>query len=140
MKRRKIQAVIYKERQGKKSYLILHRTLHWSGWELLKETIEKKESYEETLRRGIKEEIGVIKIKIEKRKSKRIVFNKEAEIVYIFLVRISPEEKIDITKEQEHDRYKWATKKEALELLYYNNAKEVLKELLAQSSVESSQK
>ena len=129
MKRKKVQAVIYKEEEGKKEYLILHRKLYWSGWELLKETMEQGESFEDTLRRGIQEEIGVLEIKIEKEKKVHIPFDTEQGIVYVFLVKIDAKEKIDITQEQEHDAHKWVTKAEALKLLTYENAKELLEEL-----------
>ncbi len=129
MKQRKVIAVIYALEKEKKKYLVLHRKLRWSGWELMKETMESGESYEETLRRGIKEETGVTKINIEKEKKVNILMNKDAEIVYAYLVRVSATEKIDIAHEQEHDDYQWATKEEALKLLAYENTKKLLKEL-----------
>mgnify|MGYP001613823297 FL=1 len=123
----KVQAVIYKEEQGKKKYLILHRKLNWIGWELLKETMEENESFEETLRRGMKEEICVEKITIENEKKVDIKLP-AGKIIYLYKVKISPQEKIDITKEQEHDAYKWVSQEEAEKLLTYKNAVNILKE------------
>lgn len=123
----KVQAVIYKKEQGKKRYLILHRKLNWVGWELLKETMEENESFEETLRRGIKEEIGVETITIENEKKVDIKLP-VGNIIYAYVVQISPEEKIDITKEKEHDKFKWVSQEEAEKLLTYKNAVNMLKE------------
>ncbi len=129
MKRQKVQAIIYREQKGKKEYLILHRKLHWVGWESLKETMEKRESFEETIRRGIKEEIGVAEIAIRKEMPVKIIMNKDEEIVYAYVIQIDHKEKIDITKEKEHDEFRWVTKEEALKLLTYENTKEILKRL-----------
>ena len=123
----KVQAIIYKKEQGKKKYLILHRKLNWVGWELMKETMEENESFEETLRRGIKEEIGVEKITIENEKKVDIELP-AGKIIYVYVVRISPQEKIDITKEKEHDKLKWVSQEEAEKLLTYKNAVNMLKE------------
>src|SRR3989344_2700923 len=123
----KVQAIIYKKEQGKKKYLILHRKLNWVGWELMKETMEENESFEETLRRGIKEEIGVEKITIENEKEVDIELP-AGKIIYLYKVRISPQEKIDITKEKEHDKFKWVSQEEAEKLLTYKNAVNMLKE------------
>lgn len=125
--KKKVQAVIYKEERGKKKFLILHRKLNWVGWELMKETMEENESFEETLRRGIREEIGVEKITIEKEKKVNIELP-AGKIVYLYTVKISPQEKIDITKEQEHDDFKWVSQEEAEKLLTYKNAVNMLKE------------
>lgn len=127
----KVQAIIYKEEKGKKKFLILHRKLNWVGWELMKETMEEGESFEETLRRGIKEEIGVEKITIEDEKKVDIELS-AGKIIYLYKVKISPQEKIDITKEKEHDAYKWVSQEEAEKLLTYKNAVDMLKEFTDQ--------
>ncbi len=127
--KRKVQAVIYKREDGKRKFLILHRKLHWTGWEHLKETMKQGESYEDTIRRGMKEEIGVTKITIEKGEKVNIPMNKNEEIIYAYLVEIGAKEEIDITKEKEHDEYRWVEKEEALKLLTYENAKVLLNKL-----------
>ena len=128
MMQKKVQAIIYTEEKGKKKYLILHRKLHWVGWEFLKETIKPKESYEETIRRGIQEEIGVTNITIEKEKPIQIKINETTAIIYVYMIKVDAKEKIDITKEVEHDDYKWVTKEEAKKLLTYDDAKKLLEE------------
>jgi len=95
----------------------------------MKETMEENESFEETLRRGIKEEIGVNKISIEKEQVVDIMLPSKDKIVYLYRVQINPKEKIDITQEKEHDEFRWVTKEEALKMLTYENAKEIIKEL-----------
>ena|SRR3989344_4751535 len=127
--KKKVQAVIYTIEKEKKKYLILHRKLHWVGWEHLKETMEQGESYEDTIRRGIEEEIGVKEITIEKEKGVSIPMNKKEEIVYAYLIKIDAKSKIDVSKEKEHDGYKWVEKEDALNLLTYGNAKILLNEL-----------
>ena len=129
MKKKKVQAIIYKKEGGKRKYLLLHRKLHWVGWEHLKETMEQGESYEDTIRRGVKEETGVGKMKLEREKKVNIPIGGNGEIVHAYVIEIGAKEKINVTKEKEHDDYKWVDKEEALELLTYKNARELLKEL-----------
>src|SRR3989344_6600692 len=118
---KKVLAIIYKIEKKQKRFLILHRKLRWTGWECIKETMEENESEEETLRRGINEEIGVVKGDIEKHVPINIKLTDGSIIKKAFLVRIDAEEKIDITKNKsrEHDAYQWVSQEEARKLLTY---------------------
>ncbi len=128
--RKKVLAIVYCKEKGKKKYLLLHRKLHWVGWEVVKETMEAEESFEETIRRGMNEEINVTKITIEKEMPVKIIMSQDEEIIYAYRIQIDHKEKVDITKEKEHDDFRWVTKEEALKLLTYENTKEILRRLM----------
>ena len=83
---RKVQAIIYAIKKRIPYYLILHRVLHWSGWELLKETIENDETHEETMIRGIEEETSLKKYKIIKSFDVKIKFG-ENIIEKVFVLK-----------------------------------------------------
>ena len=63
---KKVRAIIYDIKDNVPYFLILHRVLRWNGWEVLKETMELKETIEETLERGIREETGLHNFKISR--------------------------------------------------------------------------
>ena len=62
--RRALFVVVYsKTKQGLK-YLLLKRKLHWKGWEFPKGGIEMFEIRRFTVKREVKEETGLLPIKI----------------------------------------------------------------------------
>ena len=130
---KKVQAVIYDIKYGKPYFLILHRVLHWKGWEFPKGTVKKGEDNIETIKREIKEETGLKNFKIVKNLNRKIKFmwgKKKVVIVDVFLVKADMSKKIHLNNKMiEHDAYLWASKKAALERLTYKKAKDILKEL-----------
>lgn len=128
---KKVLAIIYKEEDEKKKFLMLHRKLRWSGWECVKETIEEEETEEGALRRGIREEIGVNDIQVKKSVPISIPLADGSTIERVFLIKIPSEEEIDITKNksEEHDGYKWVSQAEAEKILTYKNIAAALKEI-----------
>ena len=55
----KVQAIVYDDSNNKPYFLILHRKLHWKGWEHPKGSIKKTDkSLENTVNREIKELSG----------------------------------------------------------------------------------
>ena len=128
---KKVLAIVYKEEEKQKRFLILHRKLNWVGWECLKETMEENESEEETVRRGMQEEINVKQFEIVKRKKIYIQLPYESTIERAFLIKIDADQKIDISqnKSKEHDDYKWVSQEEAEKLLTHKNITDVLKEI-----------
>ena len=130
---KKVRAIIYDIKNDKPYFLILHRVLRWKGWEPLKETIKKRETFRQTLVRGIKEETKLKKFKIIKRLGKQEKWRVDGinyVIVDTFLVRVDMNDKISLKQEIiEHDRYRWADKKTALEKLTWPKTKEILKNI-----------
>ena len=57
--RKSVFIVVYTRVDNKIKYIILKRKRHWKGWEFPKEGVEKGETDEQTVRRGIKEETGL---------------------------------------------------------------------------------
>ena len=138
--RRGVAAVIFRKPKGNNKeaeFLILHRVKRWTGWELLKGGKNKKESILNSLKREIREEIGVkkfkligrlpldLKFKIPKIYTQELGFTEVSFSTYL----IEYGGKIDLhnNKVKEHDKYKWAKIKEANKLLTYKDTKKELK-------------
>jgi 8-oxo-dGTP pyrophosphatase MutT (NUDIX family) len=129
---KKVAAVIYDTKHGKPYFLILHRVLHWRGWELHKGTIEGDESFKETLKREIREETGLRGFRIIKPLGVSYYFNKRKnKIIEVFLVKASMRNKISLSRNprREHDGYLWADKETALGKLTWPNARKVIRDL-----------
>ena len=130
---KKVRAIIYDIKNGKPYFLILHRVLHWQGWEFLKETIEPGETSEKTLKRGVKEETGLKKFKIIKNLNKQEkwqALGKDYIVVDTFLVKIDMDEKISLKQKiVEHDEYQWTDKETAIKKLTWSESKKLLKEI-----------
>lgn len=127
---KKVRAIIYDVKDNVPYFLILHRILRWTGWEVLKETMELKETVEETIERGIREETGLHNFEIIKNLDKTEKWaedNQEYEIVATFLVKANMNEKISLKQEIiEHDKYEWVTKEEALKKLTFPETKKLI--------------
>jgi ADP-ribose pyrophosphatase YjhB (NUDIX family) len=130
---KKVRAIIYDIKTGKPYFLILHRVLHWQGWEFLKETIESGESPRDALKRGIKEEIGFENFAIIKSLNKQEKWQaseKDYIIVDAFLVKADMDEKISLKQKiVEHDEYQWTDKETAIKKLTWPESKKLLKNL-----------
>ena len=128
---KKVRAVIYDIKKGEPYFLILHRTLRWDGWEVLKETIEKGETPKQTLKRGIKEETKLENFKIIKKLNKREkwqALGKDYFVVNTFLVKADMKQEISLKQEIiEHDASDWVDKETALKKLTWPKTKELLK-------------
>jgi len=120
--------VIFRMDEGNPWYLLLH--YGWGHWGFSKGNIEFGETEKEAAIREAKEETDLknfkflegFKEKIEyfyKRKGKRI----HKEVTY-FLVETEEKE---VKVSYEHKGYEWLNLEEALNLLSFNNTKEILK-------------
>lgn len=129
---KKVRTIIYDIRESKPYFLILHRILHWTGWELLKGTINPGETNEEALKREIKEEIGLENFEIIRKLNKQEkwqALGNDYFVVDVFLVKADMNEKISLKQEIiEHDDYQWVDKETALKKLTWPESKELLKE------------
>ena len=130
---KKVRAIIYDIKNGEFYFLILHRILRWKGWEMLKETIEKKETSLEALERGIIEETGLKDFEIIEnlgKKEKWTLGSVNYSIVDTFLVRANMSQKISLKQEiVEHDKYAWVDRKTAIRKLTWPKTKELFRKL-----------
>ena len=130
---KKVRAIIYDAKKGKQYFLILHRTLRWRGWEILKETLEKNEKPIEALKRGIVEETKLKNFEIIERLGKKEKWTFRGVnyfIVDTFLVRANMNQRISLKQKiVEHDKYTWVDKKTAIEKLTWPETKELFKNL-----------
>lgn len=130
---KKVRAIIYDIKEGQPYFLIFHRVLRWTGWEILKGTVKPGETNEQALKREIREETGLKKFEIIKSLNKQEKWQASGNdyiIVDVFLVRADMDEKVFLKQKiVEHDDYQWASKKTALKKLTWSKSRELLKEI-----------
>lgn len=127
--------VLYRKNKDKVEYLVLHRKLHWRGWEFPKAGLEEGEKEKETIKREIKEEAGgcvILNIKDLKIKGKYKYDRKmadrkpwEGQTYKLFSVKVKCN-RVKIDRE-EHDGYKWLNFEKAIGLLTWPNQRKCLK-------------
>mgnify|MGYP006288084747 CR=1 FL=1 len=143
MKKRKYRpsvfVVTYREEKGEIKYLLLHRILHWEGWEFPKGGTYEDEEEEETIKRELKEEAGLDVIEITK-------FGKEGKFKYseelsdrkgikgqtwkLYVARVGEGDvNISNNPDKEHDDYEWLGFREAYKKLTHDDQKECLEEV-----------
>ncbi len=128
--------VTYLESKEKIKYLLLHRVLHWKGWEFPKGGIDEKEDTKKAIERELKEETGLKALKI-------IEFDEEGKFDYdreipersnivgqrwkLYSARVG-KEKVEIcnNEDNEHDDYKWLEFREAYDKLEWPDQKKCL--------------
>jgi len=132
--RKGIFVVVYRIINGKINYLVLHRKLHWRGWEFPKGGLEKNEKARDCVKREVMEECGLKPIKIidlkingkfryKKEFSDRKGFVGQSWRLFCALVEGN---KIKIDK-LEHDGYKWVDFNKAIKMLKWKNQKYCLR-------------
>lgn len=140
MKYRKgVSAVVFR-REKKPLFLLLHRKLNWSGWEIPKGGLKGKESEEKCLKRELKEETGIKKYLMFRTNYKYkypwtkeyIKDNKKFHGAHFRLFVVLDLDKTDRIKvdRREHSGYKWVDAKKALKLLTYKDQKDALRFVL----------
>ncbi|MBS3061982.1 MAG: NUDIX domain-containing protein [Candidatus Diapherotrites archaeon] len=134
LKRFGVLAIIYRldSVSGEPLFLIMHRKLNWSGWELLKGGIEPNESEENALRREIFEESGLKKIEIIKHLDTNMVYwdrnRKIQNELSVFLVKTDEEESVSFSNNivKEHDGFEWLSGSEAIRKLKFSDTKRLI--------------
>ncbi len=126
-------AVLYKIEKDRINYLLLHKkkTPHFNeSWDFPKGNVEEKETEQDTARREIKEETGILDLSFMHSFRETLTFfymrgsERVFKIVNVFLCKAN-ESGIILSKE--HDSYKWCTYEEAINLASYKDSKEVLR-------------
>ena len=120
-------AILFRRERGKILFLLLDHGTHWG---FPKGLAESDESMEETVRREVEEETGITRLKFLGFK-KRIswVFKEKGKVVgkdATFVLAETKEKKIKLSGE--HVGFRWCAFEEALRLVKFKNAKEMLEE------------
>lgn len=130
---RRILAVVFRERAGKKEFLVLHRFLNWAGWEMLKGHIDKTDSPYQALKKELFEEAGIKKIISSKLLKGKFFFessvSKNKTTVIPFIVKVSAGTRVSLSNNivKEHSSFRWVESKTALELLTFRNQRKIFK-------------
>ncbi|MCK4552776.1 NUDIX domain-containing protein [Candidatus Pacearchaeota archaeon] len=132
--RKSVFIITYTKVKGKIYYLLLKRKLHWKGWEFPKGGRKFFESKKQTVKREIKEETGLVPIKIKKIKiSGKFKYNKKfpdrkgfiGQTYSLYAVEVK-KKKIILDK-LEHSDYKWLDLEKAIKKLHWPNQRKCLK-------------
>ncbi len=115
-------------------YLLLHRKLHWKGWEFPKGGRIAREKMENTARRELKEETGLAAVKIRRFPvDGSFIYDKKTQeewkakgFRYVLFSAEARKSKIKISR-KEHDGYKWCSYSEAMKLLKWPERKKCLR-------------
>jgi len=132
--RKAVFAVVYSREGEKFKYLVLHRKLHWKGWEFPKGGVERGESLIKTVKREVKEETGLAILKIKNLGiSGKYHYEKElkdrpgivGQSYVLFAVEVKKGKvKLDSI---ENDKFRWMEFKEAYKKLTWKNQKKSLR-------------
>lgn len=131
--RKGVFCILYHGGNRKPEFLILHRKLHWTGWEFCKGKRENGETAIQAAKREIKEETGQKAGKIiNLHANGRYNYNEKFQMqvgskgqTYTLFIAELKNKKIKIDK-LEHDRYVWADYSTALRILEYPNQRKCL--------------
>ncbi len=132
-KEKKIEAIVFRKNENKNYEFLLLKRIETKGgfWQPVTGEIEENETVEEAMKREIKEEIAITNLLQVIPEVYHFILDETKQQEFVFGVKISANEKIDLTKNiyQEHEEYKWCSFDEALNLLKYPGNKEGLKRL-----------
>jgi len=132
--RKGIAAIVFLKEKGKTKFLLLKRKMNWNGWEWIKGGSKKGESFVQTLKRELKEEIGIknnYKLKTTPYShfflyQKSFIKDKkgyQGANDKIYLVQLF-NSKIEVDK-KEHSGHAWFSKKEAMEKITWPDQKKI---------------
>jgi 8-oxo-dGTP pyrophosphatase MutT (NUDIX family) len=137
--RRGVVAIVFRK-DKELEFLVLHRVLGWKGWEFPKGGIEKGDNMieEHTVRRELKEETGLDKIRIMGKLNHQIKYKYPPEYAdkykhtessqSVFLVKSFTED-VNLPTAAgvaEHDKFRWVSPDDARKLLTHDQQKKAL--------------
>ncbi len=128
MEERSAGAVVFRESDGGRMYLLLQNA---GRWDFPKGGVEKGESELQTVLREVKEETGLNDVKIVHgfRKVIEYFYRRNGKNVHkqvVYLLAATDDEKVKISVE--HQGYGWFEYREALDKASYDNSKVTLAE------------
>ena len=124
-------AVVFRKQGSRTEFLLLHRILHWKGWEFPKGGSKKGESQLQTLRRELREESGIAELLLVKKIPTMQLFDdfirRKKHFNQAFIAQVPASAKISISKNKcrEHSSFRWVSKTQALKLLTFKDQKRV---------------
>ena len=129
-------------------FLLLHRVLHWSGWEFPKGGIKDSESIIEAIGRELFEETAIPKFEMVGKIDELDYFDDSRNLnshIQNYLIRVSSNNRISFENQSvkngerviEHDDFKWCFPKEAVSLLKHKNMKDTLKKAIKMLALET---
>ena len=130
--RKGIFCVVYASKPVR--YLLLHRKLHWKGWEFTKGGRLAREKIENTAKREVREETGLKALAIKQFPVRgSFIYDKKTQAErkfkgfrYVLFACNVKKGKIKLDK-KEHDGFKWCSYSQALKLLKWPEQKRFLK-------------
>ncbi|MFH1854829.1 MAG: NUDIX domain-containing protein [bacterium] len=122
---RKVSMVVYRTNQGKIEFFVGQRP-NGGIWQYPTGTCEKGESYEQTAKREVVEELGQVKIKIFFTLDKYLRFKtkNDSYVEKVFAIEIEAEKKVE---DKEFEKFKWLDERKVLRILHYDNHKKMIK-------------
>ncbi|MFA6268737.1 MAG: NUDIX domain-containing protein [archaeon] len=128
-------------------FLLLHRVLHWKGWEFPKGHIKDGEDVFVAMQRELFEETGIPKLELVGKIDELSYFDNARGVksfIQNYLVRVSSNNRItfenqsikDGKKVIEHDDFKWCFPGEAVKKLTHKNMKQTMKKAIAMLGLE----
>ncbi len=99
--------------------LLLHRKLHWSGWEFIKGGVGNGEKPTDAVRREVLEETGITVIQTINLHCPLIFQDRETERQFESFLVLSSKQKVQIGPE--HDDAQWVTVPEARKKVTHRN-------------------
>ncbi len=125
-----VYVVVYRLDEKKIKYLVLKRAEDWTGWELLKGGVDKDETPKKTAEREVKEEAGLdIEAKLSKEKNIFYSEKNNAKLKHVMTVFFAKSNSEEVQISNEHSEYKWVSSDEAMDLLSFEDIKELLKKV-----------
>jgi 8-oxo-dGTP pyrophosphatase MutT (NUDIX family) len=145
--RKGVAAIIFRRKNGTLEFLVMHRTLRWSGWEPLKGGINPGEKEKTALAREINEELDIeneglrvlgiipgakISLRVPLRFREQMGGFTRALYQPFYLVEVPREAKPDLRKDdaKEHNRIRFVPYETALKMMTYPNTRAALRKAM----------
>lgn len=132
-----VVAIVFKRSGRTKKFLLLHRVLHWRGWEFLKGGREGRESYRQAVLRELGEEAGVkqedvVSITPTRLRLEFVAKKGLPRSLKAFMVEVKPSARASLSFNpfREHSALRWVSARQALRMLLWRDAKKLFEGVL----------